>query len=122
MAEGVEIVLLRIRVNVCHPADPEHVLAQGMEEIPDGFGHALHQAPQDVIATVVIAPLDVGDGAKVRVFVDDCGPGALLGRLPRFGVGCRVCPGVCVGRLGEPDCDTAESVALDSRIWRFSDQ
>ncbi|MFI0936843.1 hypothetical protein ACH4RG_34715 [Streptomyces sp. NPDC021019] len=109
MAEGVEVVLFRIGVDVCHPADPEHVLAQRMEEIPDDFGHALHQAPQDVVAPVVIAPLDVGDGAEVRGFVDDRGPGALLGCLAGLGVGRDVGLGVGVGCLGETDCHTADA-------------
>ncbi|MGW0792681.1 hypothetical protein ACWD04_31815 [Streptomyces sp. NPDC002911] len=44
MAQGVQIVLLGERVDVGHPPDPEHVLAQWLEDIPDNFGYALHQA------------------------------------------------------------------------------
>ncbi|MFD8115202.1 hypothetical protein [Streptomyces microflavus] len=108
VAEGIEIVLLRIRVDVRHPSDPEYVLAQWLEDVPDDFGYALHQAAQNVVAAVA-APLDVGNGSEVRVLVDDRGTGALLGCLPRFRVGRRVSLCVGVGRLGEPDCHTADA-------------
>ncbi len=74
-------MLLREGVDVRHPPDPEHVLAQRLEDVPDDLGDALHQTAQEVVAAVVVAPLDVGDRAEVRGPVDDHGQRPLLGRL-----------------------------------------
>jgi hypothetical protein len=65
VAQGVEVVLLGVREDVRDPPEPEHVPAQRLEDIPDDLGDALHDAPLDVVAAVVVAPLDEGHGAEV---------------------------------------------------------
>ncbi|MFJ6757168.1 hypothetical protein ACIQNK_19365 [Streptomyces sp. NPDC091273] len=109
MAVRVEVVLLREGVDVRHLADTEDVLRDGLQDVPDDLRYALHRPADQVVAAVVVTPLDVGDTGELGVLVDDRGHRALLRGLSRLGVGGRIGLGVGVGGLGEADGDTADA-------------